>query len=104
MNSPRISPRSEDIDSLLGDDVEITKKNGVAVSLEQKKRLRQAQNANRGRPKADAEKVELKQLNVSCSVDYCQNFEDLSLMMEKTKRTLMEEALLLLFDKYNVTQ
>lgn len=101
MNNARITPLPKDIDSLLGDDV--TTSNINDAEFESKIKLRLAQNANRGRPKADAVKVKLKQLNVSCAINYCQNFEKISLKIGKTKRTLMEEALLLLFDKYTVS-
>ena len=68
---------------------------------EQRKRLRNAQNANRGHPRKGEAREELKQINVSCIVDISEQFTTLSLRTGKTKRKLLEEAIRTLIRKYS---
>lgn len=93
----------EDICDLLGLD---TSTDGIEpetpTSLEeQRKRLRSAQNANRGHPRKGEKREELKQINVSCFLSFSEQFTNISLRTGKTKRTLMEEAINHLIKKYD---
>lgn len=64
------------------------------------KRLKNAQNANRGHPRIGEPREVLKQINVSCQEDISKQFTDLSLRTGKTKRTLLEEAIRHIIRKY----
>lgn len=92
----------EDINSILG----INTAKDVTTTLpplspeEQLKRLRDAQNVNRGHPRKGEIREVLKQINVSCIENISEQFTDLSLKTGKTKRTLLEEALRNLIRKY----
>ncbi len=92
----------KDINSLLGIDTSRNVTNNLPPSspAEQHKRLRDAQNANRGHPRKGETRKALKQINVSCLENISEQFTDLSLKTGKTKRTLLEEALRNLIRKY----
>ena len=102
MNPNAKTPNDKDVDIILGLD---TAMNGSDSETnispeEQSKRLRNAQNVNRGHPRKGETREELKQINVSCIAKISEQFTDLSLKTGKTKRTLLEEALRNLFRKY----
>ena len=67
---------------------------------EQRVRLRAAQNANRGHPRKGERRHPLKQINVNCRAELSDRFTALSLQTGKTKRTLLEEALSGLIERY----
>ena len=91
-----------DINNILGiDTVQDKDANLPPLSPEeQRKRLRNAQNINRGHPRKGEKREVLKQINVSCLQNISEQFTDLSLKTGKTKRTLLEEALRNLIRKY----
>ena len=93
-----IQQKTEDIDSFLGfDTIEYTE----PLSLEeQQNKLKNAQNANRRRPRKGEIREDLRQINVSCPAYVKKQFSDISLKTGKTKRTLMEEAIKHLAKKY----
>ena len=68
---------------------------------EQRKILREAQNVNRGHPRKGETREELRQINVSCLASIGEQFTDLSLKTGKTKRSLLEEAIMHLVRKYS---
>ena len=72
----------------------------MAHQEEQWVRLRDAQNANRGHPRKGEWRHPLKQINVKCRAELSDRFTALSLQTGKTKRTLLEEALTGLFERY----
>lgn len=90
----------KEVDDLLGPVIP-SGTNDTPLSLEeQRKRLRNAQNVNRGHPRKGEKREVLKQINVSCIENISEQFTDLSLKTGKTKRTLLEEALRNLIRKY----
>jgi hypothetical protein len=93
----------EDINSILGIDTakDVTTTLPPLSPEEQRKRLRDAQNVNRGHPRKDEIREELRQINVSCLPTYSDQFTDISLKTGKTKRTLLEEAIKHLVKKYS---
>ena len=92
----------EDINSILGIDTakDVTTTLPPPSPEDQRKRLRDAQNVNRGHPRKGEKREVLKQINVSCQENISEQFTDLSLKTGKTKRTLLEEALCNLIRKY----
>lgn len=96
------TPRDKDVDILLGiDNTTDGNESGTPISPEeQRKRLRDAQNVNRGHPRKGEKREVLKQINVSCIENISEQFTDLSLKTGKTKRTLLEEALRHIIRKY----
>ena len=72
----------------------------MANQSEQRQRLLEAQNANRGHPRKGEVRPKRKQINISCDEELRQRFSTLSLHTGKTKRTLLEEALRELFLHY----
>ena len=92
----------EDINSILGIDtaMDATTTLPPPSPEEQRQRLRNAQNANRGHPRKGEKREVLKQINVSCMEKISEQFTVLSLKTGKTKRTLLEEALRNLIRKY----
>ena len=102
MNPNDNTPSDKDVDILLGLDTstgELEPETSVSPE-EQRKRLRTAQNVNRGHPRKGETREELKQINVSCLITFSDQFTDISLKTGKTKRTLMEEAIKHLIKKY----
>lgn len=93
----------EDINSILGIDTakDVTTTLPPLSPEEQSKRLRDAQNVNRGHPRKGEIREELRQINVSCLPTYSDQFTDISLKTGKTKRTLLEEAIKHLIKKYS---
>lgn len=93
----------EDINSILGIDTakDVTTTLPPLSPEEQCKRLRDAQNVNRGHPRKGEIREELRQINVSCLPTYSNQFTDISLKTGKTKRTLLEEAIKHLIKKYS---
>lgn len=93
----------EDINSILGIDTakDVTTTLPPLSPEEQRKRLRDAQNVNRGHPRKGEIREELRQINVSCLPTYSDQFTDISLKTGKTKRTLLEEAIKHLVKKYS---
>jgi hypothetical protein len=93
----------EDINSILGIDTakDVTTTLPPLSPEEQRKRLRDAQNVNRGHPRKGDIREELRQINVSCLPTYSDQFTDISLKTGKTKRTLLEEAIKHLIKKYS---
>jgi hypothetical protein len=93
----------EDINSILGIDTakDVTTTLPPLSPEEQRKRLRDAQNVNRGHPRKGEIREELRQINVSCLPTYSDQFTDISLKTGKTKRTLLEEAIKHLIKKYS---
>lgn len=93
----------EDINSILGIDTakDVTTTLPPLSPEEQRKRLRDAQNINRGHPRKGEIREELRQINVSCLPTYSDQFTDISLKTGKTKRTLLEEAIKHLIKKYS---
>lgn len=87
-----------DIDSILG--VEYSHPVAPLSQDDQKRRLREAQNEKRGHPRKGEIREELRQINVSCPVRVGEEFDSLSLSTGKTKRALLEEAILHLSRKY----
>lgn len=92
----------KDVDILLGLDTSKDEhEHEIPISPEeQRKRLRTAQNVNRGHPRKGEKREVLKQINVSCIENISEQFTDLSLKTGKTKRTLLEEALRHIIRKY----
>lgn len=92
----------EDINSILGIDTakDVTTTLPPPSPEEQRKRLRDAQNVNRGHPRKGETREVLRQINVSCLEKISEQFTNLSLETGKTKRTLLEEALRNLIRKY----
>jgi len=92
----------EDINSILGIDTakDVTTTLPPPSPEDQRKRLRDAQNVNRGHPRKGEKREVLKQINVSCIEIISEQFTDLSLKTGKTKRTLLEEALRHIIRKY----
>ena len=88
----------KDIDSILG--VDSIRPNINLSRDEQKKRLREAQNAKRGHPRKGETREALRQINVSCPAKVCEDFDHISLSSGKTKRALLEEAIRHLSRKY----
>lgn len=93
----------EDINSILGIDTakDVTTTLPPLSPEEQRKRLRSAQNANRGHPRKGETHEKLRQINVSCLLTFSDLFTDISLKTGKTKRTLLEEAIKHLVKKYS---
>lgn len=93
----------EDINSILGIDTakDVTTTLPPPSPEEQRKRLRDAQNVNRGHPRKGEIREELRQINVRCLPTYSDQFTDISLKTGKTKRTLLEEAIKHLIKKYS---
>ena len=93
----------EDINSILGIDTakDVTTTLPPLSPEEQRKRLRSAQNANRGHPRKGETHEKLRQINVSCLLTFSDQFTDISLKTGKTKRTLLEEAIKHLVKKYS---
>ena len=90
----------KEVDDLLGPVIPCST-NDTPLSLEeQRKRLRNAQNVNRGHPRKGETREELRQINVSCLLTVSDQFTEISLKTGKTKRTLMEEAIKHLIKKY----
>ena len=102
MNPKDNTPSDKDVDILLGLDTstgELEPETPVSPE-EQRKRLRNAQNVNRGHPRKGETREELRQINVSCLLTFSEQFTDISLKTGKTKRMLMEEAIKHLIRKY----
>ena len=102
MNPNDNTPSDKDVDILLGLDTstgELGPEKPVSPE-EQRKRLRNAQNVNRGHPRKGETREELRQINVSCLLTFSEQFTDISLKTGKTKRMLMEEAIKHLIKKY----
>ena len=99
MNQPQ---QDQEIYGILGiDDRQEKTTDTVLLTPEEKsKKLRKAQNANRGHPRKGETRETLQQINVSCLSSISEQFTDLSLRTSKTKRMLMEEAILYLIRKY----
>lgn len=97
------TPCDKDVDILLGiDNTTDGNEPGTPISPEeQRKRLRSAQNANRGHPRKGETHEKLRQINVSCLLTFSDLFTDISLKTGKTKRTLLEEAIKHLVKKYS---
>ena len=93
----------EDINNILGIDMPQDETDILPPPSpeEQRKRLRNAQNINRGHPRKGEKRESLKQINVSCLENISEQFTDLSLKTGKTKRTLLEEAINNLIRKYS---
>lgn len=93
----------EDINNILGIDMPQDETDILPPPSpeEQRKRLRNAQNINRGHPRKGEKRQELKQVNVSCLSSLGEQFTELSLKTGKTKRTLLEEALINLIRRYS---
>lgn len=92
-----------DINSIIGIDTLPDETNLLLLTSpeEQLKRLRNAQNVNRGHPRKGETREELKQINVSCQMAFSDQFTDISIKTGKTKRTLLEEAIKYLTKKYS---
>lgn len=89
----------KDVDDFLG--LDEPHDTDVPVSPEeQRKRLRSAQNVNRGHPRKGEKREVLKQINVSCLLTFSNQLTEISLKTGKTKRALMEEAIKHLTKKY----
>lgn len=94
----------KDINSILGIDMPQDETDNTLPPPspeEQRKRLRKAQNVNRGHPRKGETRDALKQINVCCLENISEQFTDLSLKTGKTKRTLLEEAITNLIRKYS---
>ena len=103
MNPNDNTPSDKDVNILLGLDTstgDLEPETPVSPD-EQRKRLRDAQNVNRGHPRKGEIREELRQINVSCLPTYSDQFTDISLKTGKTKRTLLEEAIKHLVKKYS---
>lgn len=103
MNPNNNYPNDEDVDYILGIDTS-QGRNEPETPIspeEQRKRLRKAQNVNRGHPRKGETREVIKQINVSCLEAISEQFTDLSLKTGKTKRTLLEEALRHLIRRYS---
>ena len=96
------TPCDKDVDILLGiDNTTDGNEPGTPISPEeQRKRLRSAQNVNRGHPRKGEKREVLKQINVSCLLTFSNQLTEISLKTGKTKRALMEEAIKHLTKKY----
>lgn len=89
----------KDVDDFLGPDE--PHDTDVPISPEeQRKRLRSAQNINRGHPRKGEKREVLKQINVSCLLTFSNQLTEISLKTGKTKRVLIEEAIKHLTKKY----
>lgn len=102
MNPNDNTPSDKDVNILLGLDTstgDLEPETPISPE-EQRKRLQEAQNVNRGHPRKGEKHDVLKQINVSCLENISEQFTDLSLKTGKTKRTLLEEALRSLIRKY----
>lgn len=64
--------------------------------------LRNAQNKNRGHPIKGTVRKPLKQVNVTCLASLSTDLTAVSLLTGKTKRTLIEEAIIYLKSKYKL--
>ena len=103
MNQNINYPNDEDVDYILGIDTS-QGRNEPETPIspeEQRKRLRKAQNVNRGHPRKGETHEKLRQINVSCLLTFSDQFTDISLKTGKTKRTLLEEAIKHLVKKYS---
>ena len=90
------------VDDFLGPDDSLDKttlKESLSTD-EKRKRLRAAQNVNRGHPQKGEHREPLKQINVSCLHTVGETFTEISLKTGKTKRALMEEAIKILDRRY----
>lgn len=102
MNPNDNTPCDKDVDILLGLDSstgELEPETPVSPE-EQRKRLRNAQNINRGHPRKGEKREVLKQINVSCLLTFSNQLTEISLKTGKTKRVLIEEAIKHLTKKY----
>lgn len=89
----------KDVDAFLGPEQPCDKETPLSPE-EQRNRLRDAQNINRGHPRKGETREVLKQINVRCLESISEQFTDLSLRTGKTKRTLLEEAVRHIIRKY----
>lgn len=98
MNNEIVQHKQADVDNLF----DITKQaETTSLSIiEQKKRLREAQNVNRGHPRKGETRPGLKQINITCRLTSSEELDGSSLKTGKTKRSLMEEAIRYLSRKY----
>lgn len=90
--------KQADLDNLFDVDAQVETK--VLSPIEQMKKLRDAQNVNRGHPRKGEKRPELKQINITCLEQSSEELNILSLKTGKTKRSLMEEAISHLTRKY----
>lgn len=97
-----IRPNQQDIDTILG--IEGDCKQASNISREkQKEILRLAQNANRGHPRKGEKRPKLVQLNVKCAASLVRDLDIIALASGKTKRTLIEESIQKLKNRYTYT-
>lgn len=99
MNNETARHNQADIDYLF--DISEQPEATVLSPLEQKKKLREAQNVNRGHPRKGETRPRLKQINITCLHTSSEELDDISLSTGKTKRSLMEEAIRFLTRKYS---
>lgn len=94
--------RSKDISAILGfDDSMNCQGESSPLSKEEKqKRLRAAQNVNRGHPRKGEQREPMKQINITCPISSSEELDSISFRTGKTKRSLMEEAIKHLARKY----
>ncbi len=93
---------SKDISAILGFDESIDGlRSDIPLSNEEKKkRLRAAQNVNRGHPRKGEIREKMKQINITCPISSSEELDSISFKTGKTKRTLIEEAIKHLSKKY----
>ena len=97
-----VKPKQEDIDTILGEEAHC--KEEPEISMEkQKEILRLAQNANRGHPRKGEKRPKLVQLNVRCAASLVRDLDNIALASGKTKRTLIEESIQKLKNRYTYT-
>lgn len=87
-----------EIDNLF--DVSLQAEIKALSPIEQLKKLREAQNVNRGHPRKGETRPSLKQINITCLRTSSEELDGISLSTGKTKRSLMEEAIRFLIRKY----
>ncbi len=93
---------NKDINAILGfDESEETLEFNRPLSKEERmKRLREAQNVNRGHPRKGEQREPMKQINITCPISSSEELDSISFKTGKTKRSLMEEAIKHLARKY----
>ncbi len=93
---------NRDINAILGfDESSDNPESNRLLSKEEKmKRLREAQNVNRGHPRKGEEREPMKQINITCPISSSEELDSISFKTGKTKRSLMEEAIKHLARKY----
>lgn len=91
-----------DINAILGfEESTDTQESNHPLSKEEKmKRLRAAQNINRGHPRKGEQREPMKQINITCPISSSEELDSISFKTGKTKRSLMEEAIKHLARKY----